>query len=163
MIPHNDEYRTLIVWRSEAIEGAAVVDEKRATSEDDRIPTLCGAAPCHPGETSYIYYTWWWWWYRQPKSYDVQSIDLDDYSTITAITNIVTYEVLSSKSSGSPLQASGGNQLPSSGESWIFQSFLISNHRQTPNFPGTKSEFVFVFAIFSLCELLNSAIKHFLQ
>ena len=27
MIPHNDECRTLIVWRSEAIEGAAVVDE----------------------------------------------------------------------------------------------------------------------------------------
>ena len=47
----------------------------------------------------------------------VQSIDLDDVSTITTITNIVTYEVLSSKSSGSPLQASGGNQLPSSGES----------------------------------------------
>ena len=47
----------------------------------------------------------------------VQSIDLDDDNTITAITNIVTYEVLSNKSSGSPLQASGGNQLPSSGES----------------------------------------------
>ena len=44
----------------------------------------------------------------------VQSIDLDNDNTIT---NIVTYEVLSSKSSGSPLQASGGNQLPSSGES----------------------------------------------